>query len=106
MGDIGKKYNAALKDKIAREAPKEIRPYRVSDEYGVRPNQIMKWKKQLLEELPSICSDKRAKMEKWQEKLEKVGLSKVINRMKRIILKASFLSWQLGSILPWLRNIV
>ncbi len=30
----------------------------------------MKWKKQLLEELPSIFSDKRAKTEKEQEDLE------------------------------------
>ena len=27
MGDIRKKYDAALKAKIAREAPNEIRPY-------------------------------------------------------------------------------
>jgi len=30
----------------------------------------MKWKKQLLEELPSIFSDKRAKTEKEKEELE------------------------------------
>jgi len=30
----------------------------------------MKWKKQLLEELPSIFSDKRAKTEKEKEDLE------------------------------------
>ncbi len=36
----------------------------------VHSSQIMKWKKQLLEELPSIFSDKRAKTEKEREDLE------------------------------------
>ncbi len=41
-----------------------------SSEYGVHSNQIMKWKKQLLEELPSIFSDKKVKAEKEKEDLE------------------------------------
>jgi len=44
----------------------------------------MKWKKQLLEELPSIFSDKRAKTEKEKEDLEaelytQIGQLKVEN---------------------------
>ncbi len=71
MGDIRKKYDAALKAKIALEAVKGDKTIReISSEYGVHPNQIMKWKKQLLEELPSIFSDKRAKTEKEREDLE------------------------------------
>ena len=42
----------------------------ISSIYGVHSSQIMKWKKQLLEELPSIFSDKRAKTEKEREDLE------------------------------------
>ena len=71
MGDIRKKYDAALKAKIALEAVKGDKTIReISSEYGVHSNQIMKWKKQLLEELPSIFSDKRAKTEKEREDLE------------------------------------
>ena len=71
MGDIRKKYDAALKAKIALEAVKGDKTIReISSAYGVHSNQIMKWKKQLLEELPSIFSDKRAKTEKEKEKEE------------------------------------
>ncbi len=42
----------------------------ISSIYGVHSSQIMKWKKQLLEELPSMFSDKRAKTEKEREDLE------------------------------------
>ena len=71
MGDIRKKYDAALKAKIALEAVKGDKTIReISSIYGVHSSQIMKWKKQLLEELPSIFSDKRAKTEKEREDLE------------------------------------
>ena len=85
MGDIRKKYDAALKAKIALEAVKGDKTIReISSEYGVHSNQIMKWKKQLLEELPSIFSDKRAKTEKEKEDLEaelyrQIGQLKVEN---------------------------
>ena len=65
MGDIRKKYDAALKAKIALEAVKGDKTIReISSDYGVHPNQIMKWKKQLLEELPSIFSDKKVRQRK------------------------------------------
>ena len=71
MGDIRKKYDAALKARIALEAVKGDKTIReISSIYGVHSSQIMKWKKQLLEELPSIFSDKRAKTEKEREDLE------------------------------------
>jgi len=71
MGDIRKKYDAALKAKIALEAVKGDKTIReISSEYGVHPNQIMKWKKQLLEELPSIFSDKKVNTEKERGDLE------------------------------------
>ena len=71
MGDIRKKYDAALKAKIAQEAVKGDKTIReISSAYGVHPNQIMKWKKQLLEGLPSIFSDKKAKAEKEKEEQE------------------------------------
>ena len=36
----------------------------LSSEYGVHSNQIGQWKKHLLEELPSLFSDKRKKAER------------------------------------------
>jgi transposase len=71
MGNIRKKYNAAFKAKVALEAVKAKKTIsEISSEYGVHPNQIMKWKQQLLEELPSIFSKKRAKFEQEKEELE------------------------------------
>ena len=70
--DIRKKYDAALKAKIALEAVKGDKTIReISSAYGVHSNQIMTWKQQLLEELPSIFSDKKVKAEKERKKSKK-----------------------------------
>jgi putative transposase len=79
MGKIRKKYEAALKARIALEAVKGEKTIReISSEYGVHPNQIMKWKQQLLKELPSIFSEDRAKEERGKEDLEIPVLSMII----------------------------
>ena len=71
MGNIRKKYDAALKAKVALEAVKGDKTIReISSEQRVHPNQIMKWKKQLLEELPSLFRNTRAKAEQEKEERE------------------------------------
>lgn len=71
MGNIRKKYSVAFKAKVALEAVKTEKTIReLSSECGLHPNQIMKWKQHLLEELPSILSNKRAKFEQEKEELE------------------------------------
>ena len=42
----------------------------LSSEHGVHSNQIGQWKKRLLEELPTLFSDKRKKAEKDRDELE------------------------------------
>jgi len=82
MGNIRKKYDAALKAKVALEAVKaEMTVREISSEYGVHPNQIMKWKQQLLEQLPSIFSNKRVKVEQEKEEL-KAELYRQIGQLK------------------------
>jgi len=64
MGKIRKKYEATLKAKIALEAVKGEKTIReISSEYGVHPNQIMKWKQQLLKDYPqySVKTGQRKK---------------------------------------------
>lgn len=57
-----KRYTAALKAKVALEAIKGQRTVsEIASEYGVHPNLITKWKKQVIEESPSIFSDKDKK---------------------------------------------
>ncbi|MDI6808365.1 MAG: transposase, partial [Candidatus Eisenbacteria bacterium] len=58
-------HDAAFKAKVALEAVKgEKTIAQIASEYGVHPNQIGQWKKRVLEDLPSIFSDKRKREEK------------------------------------------
>jgi transposase-like protein len=66
-----KRYSADFKSKIALEAVKGTRTVNeIASDHGLHPNQIAQWKKQLLEELPVLFSDKRVKANKDQEALE------------------------------------
>ncbi len=71
MKNIRKNHAAAYKAKVALEAVKgEKTIAQLSSKYGAHPNQIGQWKKRLLEELPTLFSDKRKKVEKDREELE------------------------------------
>ncbi len=71
MGNIRKGHDGAFKAKVAFEAAKgEKTIAQLSSEYGVHPNLIGQWKKRLLEELPSLFSDKRKRAEKDRDELE------------------------------------
>lgn len=63
-----KRYSAEFKARVALEVVKAHRSLsELSSEYEVHPNQLLQWKRQLLENLPSLFSDKRHKAEKEQE---------------------------------------
>lgn len=63
-----KKLDAAFKAKVALEVVRgEKTTSQIASEYGVHPNQIGQWKKRLLEELPSLFSDRRKRDEKEGE---------------------------------------
>ena len=62
MGTTRKRNDASFKAKVALEAIKGKRTiYEIASKTGVHPNQISKWKKQALEELPGIFSSGRKK---------------------------------------------
>jgi transposase-like protein len=55
-------HSAAFKSKVAVEALKGLKSTaELASTYGIHPNQISKWKKLVLEELPVIFSSRRAK---------------------------------------------
>ena len=65
-----KRYDAALKAKVALEALKGQRTANeIATVYGVHPNLVAQWKKQVLEQLPEIFSGGRARQEQQDEEL-------------------------------------
>lgn len=57
-----KNHDTAFKARVALEALKgEKAMAQLSSEYGVLANQIRQWRQKLLEELPSVFSDRRQK---------------------------------------------
>ncbi len=70
MVNMRKSYDAAFRAKVALEAVKEEKTLaELSSLYGVHANQISRWKKQLLESLPDLFTDRRKKKDKQQEEL-------------------------------------
>ena len=63
-------YSADLKAKLALEVIKGNRTLaEIASEAQVHPNLLTQWKRQLLESLPTVFSDKRAMENKEQEAL-------------------------------------
>ena len=64
-------YEAAFKAKVALEAVKgEKTVAQIGSEFGVHPNQVRKWKDQLLSMLPELFSNRRKKREEDRDELE------------------------------------
>lgn len=71
MVSMRKQYEASFKAKVALEATKgEKTMAQLADEFGVHPNQIGRWKAELLEKLPDIFSDRRKRVDKDREETE------------------------------------
>lgn len=70
MVTMRKRYDATFRAKVALEAVKgEKTLAELSSEFGVHPNQISKWRRQLLEMLPELFTDRRKKKDIDQEEL-------------------------------------
>jgi len=70
MVNMRKSYDATFRAKVALEAVKgEKTLAELSSTFGVHPNQICKWKKQLLSSLPDLFTDRRKRKDKEQEEL-------------------------------------
>jgi len=55
------RYSAQFKAKVAIEAIRGLKTINeISTEYEVHPNQVSKWKKQVLESLADLFSNKRS----------------------------------------------
>jgi putative transposase len=64
-------HSADFKARVALEAIKGMKSMsELASEYEVHPNQISKWKKQALAELPGIFSERRKREEDNEEELK------------------------------------
>ncbi len=64
-------HDSAFKARVALEAVKgEKTIAQISSEYKVHPNQISKWKKKLLEELPELFSGRHHGQDLSRDELE------------------------------------
>ena len=76
-------HSARFKARVALEAIKGIKTMsELASKYEVHPNQIAKWKKHLLEELPSLFQDKRKKGAAEDEEKQKDELFQQIGKLK------------------------
>ena len=70
MKNKRRNHTAQFKAKVAFEAVKGDKTIaELSSEYAVHPNQIMQWRKQLLELLPEIFSRRKDNDKQEQEEL-------------------------------------
>ena len=77
-----KSYTSDFKARVAFEAAKgEKSVSELASKYEVHPNQIRSWKKELLQKLPEIFSDKRRRREDDHETL-KAKLYQEIGQLK------------------------
>jgi transposase len=71
MGRIRKRYDGVFKAKVALLAIKgEQTTAEIASSYSVHPNQVTLWKKQALDALPELFSEKRKKREEDREEVE------------------------------------
>jgi putative transposase len=70
VSNMRRGHDAAFKARVALEALKEEKTMaQLSSEFGVHVNQIRQWRQKLLDELPTLFSDRRRKRDKEGEEL-------------------------------------
>ena len=68
---VRKQHNSGFKAQVALEAIKNQRTIaEIASEYGVHPSQVNKWKRQVLDGVPTIFSGKNGKDKQDGEKLQ------------------------------------
>ena len=78
-----KSYTSRFKAKVALEALKsENTISEIASKYEIHPNQVSAWKKQFLENMPSLFVDKRTQRAKKMKEDKTDELYKTIGQLK------------------------
>ncbi len=76
-------HSDTFKAKVALEAVKGIKTINeIASKFQIHPNQVTKWKKELLAELPSLFSKKRGRKKREPDEQEKDNLFREIGKLK------------------------
>ena len=98
VSNMRRGHDAAFKARVALEALKEEKTMaQLSSEFGVHVNQIRQWRQKLLDELPTLFSDRRRKRDKEGEELlselyRQIGQLKV--ELEWLKKKSQMLQWK------------
>ena len=91
-------FDKAFKAKVALEALREeLTLQEIAKKYGVHPNQISLWKKQVIENLPEIferpnkkTEDERQAENQYDEALKTLGAMKIENEFLKKEVRSSY----------------
>lgn len=71
MVNMRRRHDATFKAKVALEAVKEEKTIaQIGSEFKVHPNMVRKWRRQVLEMLPDVFSERRKRVEGDRDELE------------------------------------
>ena len=77
-----RKHSGGFKARVALEALRmQMTAPEIAGKFGVHPQQVATWKKQALDGMPEIFSERRGKAEKYEEEL-KARLYEEIGHLK------------------------
>ena len=80
-----KQYTMQFKFKVALEAAKESKTInQIASDFDLHPNQVSSWKKQLVEEGPSLFS-RRVDRQQEQQTAQEAALYEQIGRLKPVL---------------------
>ncbi|GHO79646.1 hypothetical protein KSD_74170 [Ktedonobacter sp. SOSP1-85] len=90
-----KRYSADFKAKVALEAIRgQKTTNEIASEYRVHPTQITQWKKQVLDDLPSLF----AQPPSGQEKKDKVLIANLYQQIGQLKVEVDFLKKKSGQL--------